>query len=351
MRGRTVPRLLVLSTVHGADDTRIREKLIRSLVGIASLTYATKGPPPVDRNGFMWTELIGGRLRRNLAAFRLLLSRRFDAAVVHDPELIPASMVAAVLGRRIVIDVHEDIPGLFATRAWVPGPLRRPLAIAAAALLRLAERVCLITLAEPGYQRLFRRRHPVFANYPDDLPDPGGGGDSIVYVGDVTAARGLTDLAAALDLMEHPVPVTIVGRVAPEVAPHLDLDDDITVLGRRPHPEAMAVVGAAGVGVSPLRDTPNARYSLPTKTIEYLAMGIPVVATDLPGTTEAIGDLPGVVIVQPGDPVSLAAGLDRAMTDSSIGDAAATHAGDVRDRFRWPTDEVVMFYRSVLEQT
>jgi glycosyltransferase involved in cell wall biosynthesis len=347
-----LPTLLVLSTVHAADDTRIREKLIRSLAGIATVAYATRSPAPSDGSGLEWIELRGGRLRRNLTGLRLLFDRRFDAAVVHDPELIPAAILATVLGRRrVVIDIHEHIPGLFATRDWVPRVLQRPLARIAAGLLHLAERVCPITLAEPGYQALFRRRHPVFANYPDDLPEPASGGDVIVYVGDVTVARGMTDLVAALDLTRHAAPLRVIGRVDDAVGQQLDLDDDITVYGRLPHHDAMELVNESAVGVSPLRDLPNYRYSLPTKTIEYLAMGLVVVATDLPGTRDAIGELDGVILVPPGDPVALADGLDRAFADEGLRAAAAANARVVREQFRWPAKDVADFYRGMLTRT
>ena len=82
---RPRPTILVLSTVHAADDTRIREKLIRTLADVADVTYATKGPGPTDRSQMAaWRELHGGRIRRNVAGARLLFSRRYAAAVVHD---------------------------------------------------------------------------------------------------------------------------------------------------------------------------------------------------------------------------------------------------------------------------
>ena len=57
----------------------------------------------------------------------------------------------------------------------------------------------------------------------------------------------------------------------------------LEIVGPLPHFEAMAVVAGASVGFSLLHDLPNYRASMPTKVIEYLAMGVPVVASDLPG--------------------------------------------------------------------
>ena len=48
---------------------------------------------------------------------------------------------------------------------------------------------------------------------------------------------------------------------------------------------------------------------LSNSVIEYMATGLPVVATDLPGTREALGDDPEQPFCKPGDPDSLAARL------------------------------------------
>jgi glycosyltransferase involved in cell wall biosynthesis len=342
--------LLVVSTVHAADDVRIREKLIRSLTDVAVITYATKGPEPTDRDGLAeWRELPGGRIRRNLVALRMLFSRRHAACVVHDPELIPGAILAAVFAkRRIVVDIHEHIPGLFDTRERLPKRLRPAAAWWARRMLRLAERTCAITLAEPGYQASFRRPHPVFANYPDRLPPPVESDGSVVYVGDVTEARGLTDLAAAIEKMQASLTVRVIGRCDPDLAARLGRTPGIEVLGRLPHADAMEIVRRAAVGVSPLRDLPNYRYSLPTKVVEYLGVGIAVVATDLPGTSEIIGDRPGVRLVPAGDIDALAEALDQAVADSEHRTLATTNVDQTRAMFRWPHDEVVAFYKEIL---
>ncbi len=98
-------------------------------------------------------------------AGRLLLGRRFDVASVHDPELLPLALLAALFGRTIVFDVHENVPAQLRTKPWLPRPVRSPLASIFGWLFHVAEKHMAITLAESGYQELFRRPHPVFPNY------------------------------------------------------------------------------------------------------------------------------------------------------------------------------------------
>ena len=348
-------RLLVVTTVHPPDDPRIREKLIRTL-GDWEISYAAREPGPSDDTDLTFKPLKGGRVSRWFSALREMHGDDIDVVVVHDPELIPAGLVVWFLQRKpVVLDLHEDLPAQILTKAQVPAPIRRPLSAFSRWWLSQAERHLHVTLAEHGYQHLFMREHRVFPNYPDAtlLPvadtDPDG---PVVYVGDVTEGRGATDLVEAAGEAET-ARVVFVGRCALELSERLRSAGRakgvlVDVVGWRSYREAMETAAAASVGVAPLRDQPNYRNSLPTKTLEYLAMGVPVIASDLPGTREVIGELPGVVLVPPGNPKALAAALTE--VDDDLRAAAAQGVGDVQRRFRWPADAVRDYYDSLLPE-
>jgi glycosyltransferase involved in cell wall biosynthesis len=349
------PRLLVVSTVHPADDPRIRHKLIRTLQDDWDITFAGKGRGPIDQEGIRWIELGGGRVGRWLGAGRLLLGRGYDVASLHDPELLPLGIVANLLGRRIVFDVHENVPAQLLTKDWVPRLLRRPLAAAAKRLLRIAERNMAITLAEAGYATLFREEHPVFPNYLAGNPpaprnmDPDVG---IVYLGDVTQARGLAVAVDAAGAAGAPV-FTVMGRCAPDFkAQLLDIAArhglDLRFCGFVTPDEALRTTAAAAIGLSPLLDTPNYRVSLPTKVHEYLAVGVPTLASDLPGTREVAGSRPGTVLVPAGDVQAWTQAIAAAMTDSGLRDAARDGVSAIRGAYVWPAPEVRRFYEELL---
>lgn len=352
----TAPAILVLTTVHPPDDTRIRERLIRSLNGVGQVIYATRDPGPTDKSDLTWLRLGGGRIGRNLIAVRLLLGRRWDLAILHDPETIPAGVLARLVRRStVVFDVHEDLPAQIASKTWVPMRARPAFRALSRGLYRLAERFLVLSLAEPGYRSLFKGDHPVFANFPrsSTFPDPRAIGDgSAVYVGDITRARGIEEALAASD--RSGVRLVAVGRVDDDLAQSLStrarsLGVDLTLTGHLPNPEAMARMSLASVGLSPLRDEANYRDSLPTKTLEYLAMGVPVVATDLPGTRSVLGDLKAVWFVPPGDVTAMATAIEQAVRPEAR-TAAVEQATEVRDRFRWPEEEVRSFYRELINR-
>jgi glycosyltransferase involved in cell wall biosynthesis len=251
-----------------------------------------------------------------------------------------------------VVDVHEDVPAQMLQKEWVPPWLRRPLAWASRLLLRLAERACVVTLAEGGYRHLFRREHPVFPNYPaaGSLPSLAWDAGYLVYVGDVTEERGALDMVEAVGAMRRPRPLRLVGRCSGALAEAMrrragELGVRLEFTGLLPHRAAMEQAGAASAGLSLLRPLPNYRHSLPTKVVEYLEMGLPVVASDLPGTRAAAAGLPGVTLVRPSDPAAAAAALDRVVGDGEARREAAAQAPGLRQRLVWPSAEVAALYR------
>lgn len=94
------------------------------------------------------------------------------------------------------------------------------------------------------------------------------------------------DLGLLEAVVDRGVPLLLVGPQDPS-----DDRDRLNALlarpgvqwvGQKPYAEVPAYLGAAAVGLVPYADTGFNRASFPLKTPEYLAAGLPVVATDLP---------------------------------------------------------------------
>lgn len=343
------PTALVVTSVHWPDDTRIRERLIRTLSDEFDVIYATRAPGPSDPTDLDYIELRGGRPRRILEALTRMLRLDWDVLVVHDPELVPGAALARMIKRRpVVFDVHEDFPAVAHTRAWVPKPLRGLLAGLARFGMRIAEGAVAITLAEHGYRHLFARDHPVFPNLPNTSTYPpvqAERSEEAVYLGDATSQRGVDVAVEACSLAG--LPLRLIGRVAPDVAAITTASPDVIIEGELPNPRAIELASRALVGLVPLRDLPNYRHSQPTKLLEYLAVGVPVVATDLPGTRALVEGLAAVWLVPPDDPEAMARAISEARSEGAR-QTASGQALSIRDRFRWPAGEVATFYRSLV---
>ena len=297
-------RVVVCTIVHHAHDARIYHRQIRALLDAGhEVTYlapvnSTDPLNPEDTASertvphLSVTSLPRASGRHRLGA--LLAARRqltryaasADLVLLHDPELLLA--LPRVKRPATVWDVHEDTAAALSTKPWLPRPFRPPTALAVHAAERIAERRLHLILAEQGYVSRFRKPHPVVPNttYVPDIPAPAGTDRRVVYVGHLSPDRGAAELTELGSLLRpHGISVHLIGpadaRARALIEP-AQVDGQLRWHGFVPNDEAMRLTDGALAGLSLLRDEPNFRHSLPTKVVEYMARGVPVVTTPLP---------------------------------------------------------------------
>lgn len=348
-------RVLVLTVVHRPDDARIRHREIPALLSagaevvLAAPFSGWQVEQPTDVPGLTCVDVPRSHGRHRLAAARAArrLLRRVDAdlVLVHDPELVPW----AVSARRrvpVVWDVHEDTASALSMKAWLPAPVRRPAARGVRALERWAERRLHLLLAEDGYAERFARAHPVVPNstpVPTDVPPPDR--PVAVYVGHVSLARGAAELVAtarALHERGSEVVVHVVGHADAAARPLLERAQGDGVLvwhGFLPNAQALAVVEGACAGLSLLHDEPNYRHSRPTKVLEYMARGVPVVSTPTPPARELVERHDCGLLVPFVDAGAAADAVERLWSDAGLRHrlGAAGHAA-ARAEHDWNAD-------------
>jgi glycosyltransferase involved in cell wall biosynthesis len=79
----------------------------------------------------------------------------------------------------------------------------------------------------------------------------------------------------------------------------------------------------------------SSEFTSPLKLFEYMAAGRPIVASGLPAIREVLRDGENAVLVAPGDPQALVAGIERIRQDAGFGERLARQArADVR-QFTW----------------
>jgi glycosyltransferase involved in cell wall biosynthesis len=121
----------------------------------------------------------------------------------------------------------------------------------------------------------------------------------MIYVGDVRGVRGIREYVGITDGLARrgvPVELTIVGSFADpreeqqtvDLVKNLGLSDRVVFLGRRPPEEVPALVERCDVGLTLLHPIGNYRNSYPTKMFEYMAAGLPVIASRFPLWTNVL---------------------------------------------------------------
>jgi glycosyltransferase involved in cell wall biosynthesis len=341
-------RVCVCTIVHHPEDARILHRQIKALLDAGhEVTYIA---PFRACNVTPWPEIdavdvprAAGRTRlAALRAARSALARRARAAdvvLVHDPELL----LVLPDHPAVIWDVHEDTAAALTAKPWVPGPLRRPLRPLVRGMERRAERKMTLLLAEEGYRDRFAGEHTVVPNttyVPETVPKPPGD-DRVVYVGHLTEARGAAELIAlAYDLADDGVAVELVGAADESVRPMLrdcQREGVLRWYGFVPNDRALRVVEGALAGLSLLHDMPNYRHSLPTKVIEYMAHGAPVITTPTPPAVDLVVPNDCGLVVPYGDHAATAAAVRKLRDDKELRQGMARRGYQTaRARFHWP---------------
>lgn len=343
-------RIFVCTVVHHPEDARILHRQIRALLDAGhSVTYIAPfracnvaprpGLDPIDV-----PRAVGRRRLHAVRAARRALATHAgeaDLILVHDPELLLAA--PRHLWSRTVWDVHEDTAAALGMRGWLPAPLRAPFRVAVRCLERRAEQRMRLTLAEEGYRERFRRSHPVVPNttYVPDTPPATPGDDSVVYVGQISTARGAADLIALAGLLRvEGITLNLVGAADPDVRPALrdaQRDGILRWYGFVPNDRALRMTEGALAGLCLLHDSPNYRHSMPTKVVEYMARGIPVITTPTPVAADIVTSTGCGIVVPFKDPEAAAAAVRRLRDDPALRRAMAERGHEAaRLRYHWP---------------
>ena len=113
----------------------------------------------------------------------------------------------------------------------------------------------------------------------------------------------------------------------------LNLGARVTLTGLVPPAQVRSALDASDILVLPnTTSSISERYTSPLKLFEYLTLGRPIVASDLPAIREILTDSRTALLVRPDDPQALADALTRLAGDPalarSLGEAAARLAPD-----------------------
>jgi glycosyltransferase involved in cell wall biosynthesis len=241
----------------------------------------------------------------------------YDVAVASTPWSGITALQLKRLGRvrRVVYDDYDFFPGFYPNN----GPVYE--AINDMENRCITESDLVITVGEElaRLRRTFTSVpvHVVENGYDDEVFRPRVEGYSgpprLVYTGALEDWAGLDLVIRALPrlLATHPdVSLTIVGSGPHEQAlktltKELKLERHVSFAGRVPYSDLPTFTGQASVGICTFKPSALTRYAFPLKVAEYVAMGLPVLGTDV-GDIARVIQGSGAGLVTTGDPEHVA---------------------------------------------
>jgi len=294
-----------------------------------------------------------------LAAFTVAgvlgLRRRYAAVQVDNlPDLLVfAGAVPRLRGARLVFTMCELMPEMVAAR--FSGLLGRALAWVARVIESVATRwadhvivvsqPCLEVLLDRGVRRdrmsVILNTTPWNGAHPSLAPG-GAGAETLITHTTLVERYGVHVAIQALALLRSSWPdltLRVVGGgeqmpALVRLTEDLGLDSRVVFTGWLPWPETLAEVSRAHLGLVPVIADGYGHLLLPTKLLEYAWLGVPAVCSRLPAI-QAYFPADALAYAEPGDPVDLAAQVDRLLRQPSVAKAQACRASDIARELAW----------------
>jgi len=355
-------RMAVVTTAHPWGDPRVFGRELAACLEWGLEVHLFAVPPAREGwrpdPGLRLHPLAhrGSRLARIGAALGVwrgvLREGPFRVVHFHDPELLPAMALLGILspGTFLLYDIHEDLPLQFRSKAYLPAWARPVLEHLATWAMGLAGRLfdgfapateAIAGQWPPAATRVVHNYPRAVFSVPPRAPDP----RRVLYMGGLSRGRGIPLALEAMRMARRGVPdlrLDLAGWILePEVGALVDAAVREGWCRHVPTLDAGALAAhaaGAGIGLVTLLPLPNYLESLPTKLFEYMALGIPVLASDFPLWRRLVEDS-GAGRVVPPEPGPLARALVEMALDP---EALRTHAlrgrAAYRERYRWEAE-------------
>jgi glycosyltransferase involved in cell wall biosynthesis len=161
----------------------------------------------------------------------------------------------------------------------------------------------------------------------------------VLYSGHLYARKGAQTLAEAAAQFDEDTVVVFVGGTDTDIADFkkkYGATKNIMVLGHKPHEDIPYYLSAADVLVLPnsAKSEDSRLYTSPMKLFEYMASGVPIVASDIPSLKEIL-DETNAVLVAPDAPHLLASGIQSILMDNKSGETLAKNARHSVENYSW----------------
>jgi len=292
------------------------------------------------------------------------LSLDADLYHLHDPELLLAGVALSRVGKCVVFDSHEDVSKQLMAKHYIPKPLRHIVATAYSFIERQAcNRLAGVVTATPSIRAKFARfaaRTEVIHTYPpanvfECCTPLSRSAPIICYIGSIASSRGIEELVRSLELCSPSVQLLLAGSFNERGL--LDRVSALPGWSRVSHrgfcdlDGIRGIVRRASVGMVTLLPTPNHLESLPLKLFEYMAAGIPVIASDFPLWRSIVDGFRCGLVVNPLDPQAIANAIDYLITHpTEAQEMGARGRNAVIHQFNWESEfrKVLGFYRQIL---
>lgn len=362
-----------LSSAHLPEDIRIFVKECSTLAnhGFNVHLVATGEGDDYTKNGVnihLVPKYVGSRFKRMYQSVNEVYEKalEIDADIYHfhDPELLRIAPKLKAKGKIVIYDSHEDLPRQIMGKYWIPKLLRSIVSKSFewyenSVISKLDGVVAATPIIRDRFLKINKNvvdvnNFPVLAEFSSEPDFSTPKHDNICYVGGLAEVRGITYLVKAMEYLPN-LRLKLGGFFSPESyqdqLKELDSYRSVDFLGMLNRDGVKELLASSKVGIVTLLPTPNILDSQPIKLFEYMAAGLPVVASDFPLWRRIMDDASCGICVDPHDPKAIADAVIRIVENPDL----AKQMGEsgrrmVLEKYNWESQEdiLVQFYHKLV---
>lgn len=289
------------------------------------------------------------------------ISLNADVYHLHDPELIRIIPKLKKKGAKIIFDAHENLPKQIATKHWIPALLKPLFAFLS---IKIIKYYCknadgIITVNDLLVQT-YKKANPntiAIHNYPllqefVNITDNTNKKTGAVYVGGLMTSRGITEVINAAEINKSKI--VLAGKFESEsyyneckLLNGWQYIDYKNFLNRT---EVAQVLSEASCGLLILHPFESYLESTPIKLFEYMAAGLPVIASDFDYWKKLLHNIDCVKWVNPHNVNEIATAINLFEEDKINAKKMGENGRKaVLEKYNWEAEEKILitFYKTL----
>jgi len=334
-----IKKIVHLTSAHPRSDTRIFIKECTSLskAGYEVVLIVADGKGDEIKNNIRIIDVNkqGSQSKLNrifklrYLVYQAALKENGELYHFHDPELISVGLKLKKVGKKVIYDIHEDLPRQALAKDYIPRFLRVPLsAVIEYYENRSVKKFNAAITATPFINHRFLKLNPNSVNI-NNFPIIGELAmleaskekeKAICFVGGIDRQRGVKQLIEATALCN--VKLFLVGTFS-----SIDFKNEMKALpawknvieyGQLSRKEVAEIMSKSICGAVTFLPIPNHCNAQPNKMFEYMSASLPVLCSDFPLWKEIIEGNKCGICVDPENPASIAEGIKKIVSDVNI---------------------------------